>query len=267
MEGMLHFLNLPPKGLYEGDPATLWTLRPNLDRSISNTQHSFHIQTDSQGFRRSNPATNSTIISTDKWLVLGCSTTFGWGVEDTETWPAQLSQLINIPIINGGVPGWSTHQAKQKVFDWRSIKPSVVLVSYIVRDAQFASLPDKEAKPTPKWHQLQLYRLLQTSLTAPSNKSVGTVPRVSPEEYRNNLLEIKSAFPDSIVLFFPFPQQQRSTKWINVIHDFKYLSLDSFESSLFFTDDPIHLTKEGHIQLAQQLKASLVDASILLPSH
>ena len=126
---MLHFIGLPAKGLYEGDTATLWTLRRNLDRSVSNDLHSFHIETDANGFRISNQAIQKETKGNDSWLVLGCSTTFGWGVEAREAWPAQLSELIGIPIINGGVPGWSTHQAKQKVSDWNSFHPSVVLVS------------------------------------------------------------------------------------------------------------------------------------------
>ena len=44
-----------------------------------------------------------------RWLALGDSVTFGWGVEDTESWPAQLeaqlaSQGHAVEILNYGVP-------------------------------------------------------------------------------------------------------------------------------------------------------------------
>lgn len=260
LECSLRFFQIPHPGLYEGDLATVWTLRSNMKQAVSQTEHPFFVQTDTHGFR------NSTLSTYEgAWLALGCSTTFGWGVEESEAWPAQLSSLINIPIVNGGVPGWSTHQAKQKVSDWNFWNPPVVLVSYIVRDAQLAPQPDDKAIPTPSWQKLNMFRLLLQHTNPPVQNH--KIPRVSPEQYEKNLKKIQRAFPHSKVLFFAFPQQEPSTEWVNVLQGFPVLALPSFSANSFFIDDRIHLTKEGHAQLAQELKSSLVDASILPPEH
>ena len=260
LECSLRIFQIPPPGLFEGDLATVWTLRPKMQQEVIQTSHPFLVQTDEHGFR------NSTLSSYEgAWLALGCSTTFGWGVEESEAWPAQLSALIDIPIVNGGVPGWSTHQAKQKVADWNFWSPPVVLVSYIVRDAQLAPKPDYAALPTPSWQSLQLFRLLLKN-TPPSTLQK-VVPRVSPKEYEANLIEIQQAFPSSKVLFFAFPQQEPSREWQDVLSGFPVLALPTFSQQTFFSDDPIHLTKEGHALLAHELRSSLVDASILPPVH
>jgi lysophospholipase L1-like esterase len=39
-------------------------------------------------------------------LALGDSFTFGFGVEDDQTWPAQLQRQLGVEVVNGGVMGW-----------------------------------------------------------------------------------------------------------------------------------------------------------------
>jgi len=258
VEGILHFLDIPSKGMYEGDPATLWTVRPNLKKDISQSAYSFQVRSNSLGFRGEE-------IEERAWLALGCSTTFGWGVEEEETWVHQLSTLIKHPITNAGVPGWSTHQAAQKVADWNRLQPPVVLVSYIVRDSQLSHREDKDAQPSPLWSHIQIFRLLQQGLRKPSQE--GSIARVSPEDYRENLQKIQSAFPNSKIVFFAFPQKKPAKQWVSVLQDYSALSLPQLEESDFFAADPIHLNVMGNTRLAEALKSSLVDAAILPPSN
>ena len=258
VEGGLHFLDIPAKGIYEGDPAILWTVRPNLNQLIPHSESDFSVQTNQHGFR-------GQAVEKEAWLALGCSTTFGWGVEEKDTWVQQLSTLIQTPIINGGVPGWSTHQAVQHVSKWNVFQPPVVLVSYIVRDAQLSNHADKDAVPSPIWSQMQMFRFIQQGIRSPSVQ--GTQARVAPDEYRRNLKRIRSAFPDSKIVFFPFPQQEPSAEWVSVLNEFSSLELPQLDSSAFFASDPIHLNQKGNYRFARILKSSLVDASILPPLH
>ncbi|MAA79607.1 MAG: hypothetical protein CL916_10140 [Deltaproteobacteria bacterium] len=259
-EGALQLYEIPSKGIYQGDPATLWTLRPNLNQQISNPPYPFSVRTDKHGFRGE--------ATSGAWLALGCSTTFGWGVEEEEAWPAILSREIGIPIINGGVPGWSTHQAKQKVAEWNHFQPPVVLVAYIVRDSQSAIRSDSAAQPSPFWSRLQLFRLMDQLISPPkSDTSNGYTHRVPLEEYKINLQEIQDSFPNSEVLFFPFPQKNPSNPWIDVLHSLPHIEVPSASEHWFFREDEIHLNPAGHKNLASFLKSSLVDASILPPSH
>lgn len=252
-------LDVPSKGIYQGDPATLWTLRPNLNQQLSNPPYPFSVRTDENGFRGE--------AKKGSWLALGCSTTFGWGVEETEAWPAVLSREIGIPIINGGVPGWSTHQAKQKVADWNRFQPPVVLVSYIVRDSQSSSMPDRDSIPSPFWSKLQLFRLINQSLSQKKSSPTGETHRVSVHEYEKNLKEIQDSFPNSKVLFFAFPQKKPDAAWVEVIQTFRSLNIQGVSDDWFFPEDEIHLNPDGHKHLALALKASLFDASILPPSY
>lgn len=46
-------------------------------------------------------------LNPDSIIAVGCSCTYGTGVEAHEAWPAQLESLIGLPVYNFGVPGGS----------------------------------------------------------------------------------------------------------------------------------------------------------------
>ncbi len=63
----------------------------------------------------------------------GCSLTYGYGVEDGETWPAQLAALRpELEVHDHAVPGWGLAQVEQRVlYDLRrQPQPEIVLVGY-----------------------------------------------------------------------------------------------------------------------------------------
>ena len=78
-ELLLKVLNIPHRGIYEGDPATLWWLRSNLNIEMKGPKGTFNISTNDKGLRGDGKKGD--------WLALGCSTTFGWGVEKTPSRP------------------------------------------------------------------------------------------------------------------------------------------------------------------------------------
>ncbi len=74
-------------------------------------------------------------------VCLGDSFTFGWGVEDDQTYPVQLEALLaakgerSVQVINCGLPGYNTfqeHQLYKKVM--RPISPDVVVVGWYLND-------------------------------------------------------------------------------------------------------------------------------------
>ena len=116
--------------------------------------------------------------------------------------------------------------------------------------------------------KLQLFRLLNQSLSSPKNSaSKGDTHRVPIQEYQQNLQKIQEAFPYSKILFFAFPQKEPAKEWVSIIQAFPNLKVHDVSSDWFFPEDEIHLTPIGHKKLALSLKASLVDASILPPSN
>ena len=128
-----------------------WVVDPDLKayampHNEENT--SFKVSTNSDGLR-------TTVEMTDprkdvRIMTLGCSTTFGWGVADAETYPERLQHYLteagysNVEVVNGGQPGYTSFQG---TWLWDSIlkhyEPDVVLIGYIVQDARKAAYSDK----------------------------------------------------------------------------------------------------------------------------
>ncbi|MBX9767124.1 MAG: SGNH/GDSL hydrolase family protein, partial [Bdellovibrionales bacterium] len=75
-------------------------------------------------------------------LFLGDSYTFGWGVRDAETFPAQIKayfqkKRMSAKILNAGVPGYGTFQELAVLKDWiESLNISLVVLSVVMNDAQ-----------------------------------------------------------------------------------------------------------------------------------
>ena len=109
---------------------------------------SFEVSTNSDGLRTSIEMTDTK--KTLRIMTLGCSTTFGWGVADSETYPARLQHYLtqagygNVEVVNAGQPGYTSFQGD---WLWDSLlddyKPDVVLIGYIVQDARKAAYSDK----------------------------------------------------------------------------------------------------------------------------
>ncbi len=68
-------------------------------------------------------------------LASGDSFTAGSEVGNQYSWPAQLEQLIGIPVVNGGVGGWASDQIVLRVYDLLPVvKPKTVVVSFFQDD-------------------------------------------------------------------------------------------------------------------------------------
>ena len=62
-------------------------------------------------------------------LCLGCSNTFGIGIHEHWTWPAQLQDAIDVPVVNLGVPGGSLDTCFRLASYWTPIlEPRAIIV-------------------------------------------------------------------------------------------------------------------------------------------
>lgn len=244
--------DLPDPGLIEGDPAVVWWLRANLDRDVPFGDGSFHVTTNELGLRGDLPPAEG------PWtLVLGCSTTFGWGVEVDKAWPARLAADLGEPVVNGGVPGWSTHQAVLGAGRYLDLEPTRVVLAYIVRDAQAARAPDARSRPTPLLLRTSLARLLAGARPATQQPPAGDTTRVPPDAYAANLrILVRMAAPAQVVLM-AFPQRQPATAWVDAMKSVGPTLDVSLASGDFFPEDPIHLTAAGHRHLADLVASAL----------
>ena len=129
-----------------------WVVDPALtNKSFPHKEEatSFLVSTNEDGLRAASAVPDNK-SSKHRIMTLGCSTTFGWGVADAETYPSRLQHYIdtagvkNVEVINGGQPGYTSFQGS---WLWgntlKHYNPDVVLIGYVVQDARKAAYTDK----------------------------------------------------------------------------------------------------------------------------
>jgi len=244
--------------LYAGDPGWYWTLHADLD--LPEVDHreqgtTFSVRTSSDGLRDEEwPSSASTV------LALGCSTTFGWGVEAAESWPAQLEARLGVPVVNAGVPGHSSHQGRRFASPLIDRDPALAIIAWGIRDAEGAARFDHQARPATFPRSTRLYRLLRNLL--PRRARARSVPRVSPEDLADNLHAVVSqALARGVaVVLLDFPSQQPSVAHQAALRAVSGklgvpLLAPTLPADLFFEHDPIHLRAAGHQRVADVLEA------------
>lgn len=255
LEGALRVIGWPDPGIYAGDPAGLWTLRPDMaERPVRFEERdtTFLVRTNAYGWRDDAPASGAT-------LCLGDSTTFGWGVAEGEAWPARLEARAGAPVTNAGVPGYTTHQGRQTLTAALATKPSRVILAFLVRDADHAPLPDAARPPSRPPPDLQLLRAVRT-LRPRATSQGGPAFRVPPRDYAANLAwmieQIRAVGADPYILAFPM-----LTAPVEHLAALAGLSAPvwspTLDRSAFFAEDPVHLTPEGNDRLAAWIAAEL----------
>lgn len=127
LQSLVHWLE---PGLAEPDDALGFRLRPGAQTA--------HYQINAQGFRgpEADPVKPA---GTYRIVTLGGSTTFGWGVAETETYSRLLEAQLKaacvpslagrIEVLNGGVPGYTSGQDLAALeARWLAYQPDLILV-------------------------------------------------------------------------------------------------------------------------------------------
>lgn len=195
-----------------------WVVDPELNnKSFPHKEESttFLVSTNADGLRAANIEPDNS-ASKHRIMTLGCSTTFGWGVADAETYPARLQHYIdtagtnNVEVINGGQPGYTSFQGS---WLWgntlKHYAPDVVLIGYVVQDARKAAYTDKSQAILQKdsrflkdnfLYRSKIYLALRSALGAVQIRAKergsgdeGGVYRVPPQDYVDNLRGLISA--------------------------------------------------------------------------
>lgn len=260
VEGGLTVAGLPSDGIYEGNRFTDWRLKPNLDRDVVHLEEdaSFEVITSSLGFR------DGEIPADGPWVAaLGCSTTFGWGLNAELTWTELLESSLGVNVLNAGVPGHSTHQGKSVALEMIARKPDLLLLGWMVRDVQLAPIPDKEVRAPSGLRSTRLFRLIAQGRIAEQGNVQGGVHRVSPGDFRTNLREILDAAQAANVpvQLLAFPMQNPPVEYHAIFEELDVPVLSPrLTAKDFFSSDPIHLNAAGNQALAEALHSPLKDA-------
>lgn len=173
------------------DPDLMWSLKPNVKNAYQIMTQDNPIQspinTNDLGLR--NPPIGEK-GPRRRILALGCSTTFGAGVGDSDAWPAVLQTLLdlNVPgqyeVINAGVSAYSAYQGlvyleKRGI----ALAPDIVIVCF--------GQNDHSEVPENGLHDLEWYNPEETSgivlLAREALKGAGilrTEPRLAEKRCR-----------------------------------------------------------------------------------
>ena len=133
---------LPPAH-FRRDPRLLWTMPKST--VVDAPEAGFpHVVTNELGLR--GPLASRTRPPEEvRILCLGDSVTFGMGVEDALTWPAQLEQVLAespelagrpVHVMNGGIPGWSSVQGLRLLDQTGWYEPDVIVFWFGMNDVQ-----------------------------------------------------------------------------------------------------------------------------------
>ncbi len=257
------------------DPHLIW--RPRANASAFN----------SQGYRGKEVSAEKTPGSY-RIFAVGDSNTLGWLGGDNPNWPMYLEQLLNergdrFTVVNAGVYGYSSFQGLRRFQEALPHQPDIVLISFgandamrvTVSDAEFASSTIRETRLDTVLIKVRLGQLLLACSDKLFTKGKGgLVPRVSIEEYKNNLDEIiriaKERNIRVVLLTRPFTDIQGESHdelwWKNFAADYNAATKDVgkrngalvvdlagyFEDKNKYYADEAHFTKEGH-QLAARV--------------
>lgn len=230
-------------------------------------------------------------------MTLGCSTTFGWGVADHETYASRLEELfrqdgLDVEVVNGGQPGYTTFQGIRL---WDQVlsayKPDVVLVGYIVQDARKAAFSDKSQAILQEDNKFLkenvLYRWktylfmkfafgnIQVSAIEQGGQDEGGAFRVPPSDYEDNLRElvgkIQAQGADVVLFGFPLEVEGYTKKHREILKSLADdLDVGYFDpqekmikaarlGQLYFPNDRGHPNADGNAQIAEWVYSFLRD--------
>jgi lysophospholipase L1-like esterase len=162
-------------------------------------------------------------------FAIGDSNTLGWVKENNLNfnWPQYLEELLTekddrYTVVNAGVYGYTSFQGLRAFKQALRYEPDMVLISFgcndgmrvTVSDANYASQRPRLDKVLCKSRVGQLVLSCSDKL---SSKGDGFIPRVSVEEYKDNLNEIiriaKEKQIQVVLLTRPFTGPSQNERW------------------------------------------------------
>lgn len=264
------------------------------------TGGSFRVSTDANGLRAPLHAEEKP-AGVFRVMTLGCSTTFGWGVDDEQAYPARLEAILAegghpVEVINGGQPG---HTSFQGLWLWdRALaryQPDIVVFGYVVQDARRVAYSDRSQAMLQQnadflkqsvLYRSQLYMGLlslwqSVQMEQKEAPTDGGVYRVPPDEYVENIRAFQARAEEvgAKFMLFGFPLEREgytaehrgilsaAASELNLPYydpqpEFERLSAGE---PLFFPQDRGHANAAGLDRIARGMAQFLI-AERLVPS-
>ena len=195
---------------FKKDASLFWRLRPDIGEGTEFLVEGTY-RTNSLGLRGPEPIIDSS-SSQLRIACFGNSCTFGWRLEEPQSYPVRLEQSLStelksneVTVFNCGIPGYSSFQGWKFMQEYLPIlKPHYVTICYGWNDHWAAGfdIEDKKQQSPPKWvldiqnvaSESYVYRATKYLLLSKSEKSreytynrQSPTYRVSLDDYRDNL--------------------------------------------------------------------------------
>lgn len=189
------------------DRQALWRLSPGFQgvpTFFGAAENIRPVRIDERGFRAQQIDSRDLESPRARILAVGDSFTFGWDVAEHETYPAQLQNLLEqgspgaFEVINAGMPGCSSFQAKQLLRRWMPRwQPKIIILLVGRNDGRQTSISDESVQAALQWKipgseyvfpfMFLHYRSVQSVAGWLDTR---TGPRASAKEFWHNLNEI-----------------------------------------------------------------------------
>ncbi len=191
----------------EEDSVLFWKNRSNLDLDF----YGARIHTDKQGFRLVSQQKDWN-NSKNRFLVLGPSPCFGWGVRDEDTYSSIMqrelsAKRIDVSIKNASQIGYSSYQGKllfEQIINSSIKAPTHIFITYIVNDVDYSrfyyssSIEDDLVQPRSKIvvtmnnfiARYSMYKLIRQLLKKNVAKDAKATQRIGLTLYRKNIEEM-----------------------------------------------------------------------------
>ncbi len=193
-------ITLVAKGLYQLEPPNSYRLSPGFHGMLGNgAEFNTAIRTNALGLRGPEVRADRPEL---RILVLGDSYTFGWAVEEQESYPAVLAQLLaadrlDTEVLNAGVPGWGQPQELVWLKQFGpGLKPDVLLMGVFLGndllDATEKHRPGQLSPEAPEagaTHGLGLWSYRHSHLWRLANRAGLTTLLGLPEPFMMTFLK------------------------------------------------------------------------------
>jgi lysophospholipase L1-like esterase len=266
------------------------------------TGGSFAVTTDAQGLRAPLHSLDPGANDPFRIMFLGCSTTFGWGVGDDETYAALVERSLReqghseVEVINAGQPG---HTSFQGLWLYQTVaaayRPDLVFFGYTVQDARKAAYSDASQALLQQDARFLKQRLLDNSrlylglrtlidgwrIEAKEREDGGEqgVYRVSREDFVANIRRFRelTAQGEAELALFDFPLERSGytaehRRLVRIAADelgLRHLDIQaevehaSTTQTLYFPQDPGHANAAGHAFIAERVVRFLNEQELL----
>jgi len=138
-------------GMY--DPDIGWVNRPDTKTRVVHPRFAYVVEINSRGLR-DREHTYEPQPGVFRIALLGDSIAWGWGVDDGQSFPDQLEDLLGsgVEVINLAVPGYGTDQQLWILErEGRRYRPDLVLVCFVLNDVYSNSRDEGHGKPKPRY--------------------------------------------------------------------------------------------------------------------